>query len=331
MLTRRPLAATLCAIALCCATLLASAPPANAYGSQGHRTIARLAQERLNATARARIQNILGNTDLVALAMWPDELKQAKKGKGPLKNDPEAKAFNQKFPGNGGWHFVNLPLDTTAYQLNGPFSKPDDVVHIIEDCVRVLEGTSTRFTKRQALRFLVHLAGDIHQPLHVGCGYYRFDDDSNALIVTNPAEAVGLTHDTGGNVLFFSENDDGEPNQLHSFWDTALVERLTGSGGVTALANFLAQRVDNPDPSWSTPGTHRRWARHWATDSVTQSREVYRGLTFGQAFFEDDERLQEIETTLPPNYAANQRERAAAQLAKAGFRLKELLNRIQWQ
>ena len=198
-------------ILLACAALIFPASHALAYSAQGHKTVAKVAQERLNAKARTGIRKILGSTDLVSVAMWPDELKQAKKKKGPLKNDPEAKRFNKKFPGNGGWHFVNLPLDTSSYKLNGPFSKPDDIVHIIEECIRVLEGSSIRFTKLQALRFLVHLVGDIHQPLHVGCGYYLFDDQNMARLVTNPAEALELTHDTGGNILFF-----GPKQQMHS-------------------------------------------------------------------------------------------------------------------
>lgn len=258
--------------------------------------------------------------------MWPDELKQAKKKKVPLKNDPEAKKFNIDFPKNGGWHFVNFPLGSASYQLNGPFSRQDDIVHIIEECVKVLEGNSTRFTKRQALRFLVHLVGDIHQPLHVGCGYFQFDDENNALLVTDPAAASGLTHDTGGNVLFFDRS-----KQLHSFWDSTLVERVAGNKSVNTLADLLGGKVDNPAPAWKTLGNYHLWARLWATDSVVQSREAYRGLSFRQALFEDEDRLLEIETTLPSNYGDKNEGRATEQLAKAGFHLKELLNNIKWK
>ena len=97
------------------------------------------------------------------------------------------------------------------------------------------------------------------------------------------------------------------------------------------LAAFLAPKVDSPAQAWRTPGTYHRWARQWATDSVRQSNAAYQGLEFGQATFEDDDRLQEIETTLPPNYSDNQKGRATDQLAKASFHLKELLNNIEWK
>ena len=119
------------------------------------------------------------------------------KHQGPLAKDPEAAQFNHQFPDNGQWHFVNLPLGSAEYTDNGRFSADNDVVQIINQCVKILEtpeGQKTRFTKKQALKFLVHLVGDIHQPLHVGTGYYDLSGPTPVLI-EDPAKAYRKQND----------------------------------------------------------------------------------------------------------------------------------------
>jgi hypothetical protein len=75
-------------------------------------------------------------------------------------------AFNARFPENASWHFVNLPVGFTNYTFDGPFSSPNDIVHALQMAIDVREGKSSQFTKVQALGIIVHLVGDIYQPLH---------------------------------------------------------------------------------------------------------------------------------------------------------------------
>src|SRR5713226_7176217 len=171
-------------VLLSVALILALAAQVFSYGGEGHKAIAKAAESLLDVKGRAGVQKVLGSTDLASVATWPDDLKQAARGRGPLVDDQEAIKFNHDFPKNGSWHFVNLALGLNAYTDNGPFSDPNDVVHTINRCIRILEGSSEpNFSKLQALRFLVHLVGDIHQPLHVGTGYFQFDASDNAILI----------------------------------------------------------------------------------------------------------------------------------------------------
>ena len=83
------------------------------------------AQGLLNDTARNVVQALLREgQSLATISTWPDELKQATRGSGPLADDPEAQQFSRDFPDNRTWHFVNLPLGTAAYGDGGARRKP---------------------------------------------------------------------------------------------------------------------------------------------------------------------------------------------------------------
>jgi hypothetical protein len=313
--------------------ILSVAAQGLAFGGEGHRAIAKAAEASLNPNARAGVKAVLGSTDLASIATWPDDLKQAARGKGPLVNDPEAIKFNHDFPKNGSWHFVNLPLGMQTYADNGPFSDANDVVHAINGCIRILEGKKTpNFSKLQALRFLVHLVGDIHQPLHVGTGYYQFDANDHANLIKDPDAALGKTDDVGGNDLFFSSKD-----ELHAFWDTGLVERLAGTD-FQQLAAFLTGKMNatwmgSHPGDWSTQGDYHMWAEKWATDSVQAANEVYAGVTFGTATFDTHHRLQRIEIKFVPNpqsYVSAHIDRETVQMVEASTHLAQVLNKIKW-
>ncbi|HVF49964.1 MAG TPA: S1/P1 nuclease [Pyrinomonadaceae bacterium] len=325
---------------LACALVLAVTQQALPYGRQGHQAVAQAAQapDMLNQRARTAIRNLLGNQRLADVALWADDLKGAREGEGPLARDAEARKFNQRFPDNADWHFVNLPLASGVYTPGGPFSKPRDIVNIINECIAILEtppNRPTRFTKRQALRLLVHFVGDIHQPLHVVSGYYDFDAQNNAILIRDPTLARNKPHDLGGNQLVFGGQ------KMHGFWDTRMVERVAnGNRDFNRLAIILLARLR--DPVWMNAhragfvnsGDHHAWAAAWATDSLAQANQAYAGLVFGRTTFRvinGKRRIEQIDTTLPNNYADNQLDRATTQLVKATSHLAALLNAIDWQ
>src|SRR5262245_52782501 len=185
---------TLKVFLLVCLTVLSLLSSAFAYGAQGHRVVARIAEQRLNQRAKDAIAQIIRPDrckDLACLSTWPDDLKLAvRNAKGPLAGNREALTFQRKFTKNAKWHFVNLPLATTEYTDEGRFSNMTDIVHMINTCIDVLEGKKDLFTTRQALRFLVHLVGDIHQPLHVGTGFYELAG-KKATLIEEPALVNG--------------------------------------------------------------------------------------------------------------------------------------------
>jgi hypothetical protein len=162
--------------ALTLALVFAAAATAFGYGREGHEAVGELARQMLRPEARAAVIQIHGNDNLAGVSTWADELKLAEHHQGPLANNPEAVAVNAQFPANHLWHFADLPLGTEVYRDNDKFSNGNDVVQAITRCIGVLEaapGIKTDLTKAEALKFLVHLVGDLHQPLHCGCGCSR--------------------------------------------------------------------------------------------------------------------------------------------------------------
>jgi hypothetical protein len=257
-----------------------------------------------------------------------DQLRSAYFHQGPLAEDPEALKFNAEFPKNGEWHYVDLPLGLKAYELDGPFSRPDDVVHEIEAAVAVLEGGGDkRITQREALCMLVHFVGDEHQPLHVGNGFYNIGADGSVKLVEDPDESKGLPNDKGGNTDFFGP---GKYDELHAYWDTNLVQKVAGTKESAVLAPVLEKEVLADSAAWKSPGDYHHWAEGWANESLAAARTAYAGITFGAETPDSRGGIKSIKITLPANYDAVCTPLAAERLSKAGYHLAEILNAIQW-
>ena len=177
--------------------------PAFAWGKTGHRVVAAIADAQLSGLARAHVEEILGpGESLDEAANWPDEMRSAP-GDYWQKTAPP-------------WHYVTLngiiydhaPLEGDALEALNHFSA------VLKD------PNASRDDKQTALRFVVHLVGDLHQPLH-----------------------VGKCCDKGGNdvkVTWF-----GKPTNLHAVWDSQLVddEQLSFS----ELAAKLQRHISNDD------------------------------------------------------------------------------------
>ena len=150
------------------------------WGKTGHRVVAEIAKKNLNENALKKINSILDGESLPTVSTWADEIK----------SDPEFRKYNT-------WHYVNIPLDKDYADIEK--NKNGDVVTAINECIEVLKNkNSSLSSKAFYLKFLIHLVGDIHQPLHVG----RFED-------------------RGGNdikVKFF-----GKQTNLHRLWDTDMI------------------------------------------------------------------------------------------------------------
>lgn len=307
---------------------LALAAPAYPWSREGHMAVATIAMENLTPDARSHIAKILGNDDLPAICVYMDELRTAAVHAGALAFDPEAQQFNRDFPDNFYWHYVDLPLGTKAYELDGPFAKPDDVVHSIEMAVSVLEGGGdSRISKRMALRMIVHFVGDIHQPLHCVSGYFTVAADGTVRLVTDPDAAKGLPSDKGGNVLFFGP---GKYDELHNYWDFTLPTKVTHTTVTADLVKLLEPKVAAEGPGWKSPGDYHHWAEGWATESLVAAQTAYRGIAFGASTPDPKGGLLKVAVTLPPDYDAACVPLAEERLAKGGYHLAELLNTIHW-
>lgn len=219
-MTKLPtLAVTLC---ICCAS------PANAWWENGHRVIARLAAAHLTPTARARVAEILHVPDTpaaVARAMaeastWADETKGE--------------------TGTGSWHFIDLTLQDRKSDI--PRRCPERncaPARIRQFAAELASGERDE----DALRYVIHLIGDIHQPMHT---------------VTDA--------DRGGNCEELNPPIDSARN-LHALWDGPLVDEL-GRNSIR-LAAKLERYAETLGPA-----SESRWARGNVDDWVWQSHEV---------------------------------------------------------
>jgi hypothetical protein len=174
-----------------------------AWGKTGHRVVAAVADTQLSGLARAHVEQILGpGESLDEAANWPDEMR----------SDPAA--FWQKTA--TPWHWVTL--NGILYDHAPP---EGDALEALNHFSAVLQDpNATRADKQLALRFVVHLVGDLHQPLH-----------------------VGKCCDRGGNevkVTWF-----GKPTNLHTVWDSQLVDEEQLS--FTELAAKLERHISNED------------------------------------------------------------------------------------
>jgi len=307
--------------------------PAFGWGNKGHQTVGKIAELNLNAATRAKVNQILRNGEtLSSVATWADEIRDRRVSPTATDADSDTQAFlrNTLNRGNRKWHFVDLPLNCQSYDAGNceTFTESRDIVHIINLCIRRLQGDATvsNLNKRNALRWLVHLVGDLHQPLHVGVGFIDEVAD-DIVIVRDPATIINRhlqrDSDIGGNILLFTAD---KRNNLHSFWDTSTVNRLSGNQTVPQFATGLKNNVQ-PQASWNTQGLPRSWAAQWATDTLGISgSQTYNTIAISDEIVIEERPFYLI--TANGNYAQNSLPVVRVQLAKGGFRLAKLLETI---
>jgi hypothetical protein len=299
------------------------------WGAEGHRAIAALAQTLIAPDTFGKVRQLLSECDerdLVSASTWADEIRPNARLDHPRPQD--ADAFNRQFSDNASWHFIDLPLGTVSFiQARRFITGKSDVVDALGRCISVLESPTSipgEISRPDALRLLVHFVGDIHQPLHCGTGFYRITETGPPVLVTNPDEAAGLPNDRGGNDLFYGPKD-----ELHAHWDLDLVQQVADSFDFRVLASYLghvAQRESLPE----TPGDYHNWPEAWALESVKAANLAYAGIRFNAVETMDGANSLWIAISLPGDYDEKSRVLAAHQLAKAGVRLAQLLDRIHW-
>jgi hypothetical protein len=165
-----------------------------AWGPTGHRVVGEIAQRYLNHSAERGIKKLVGKEGLGMMSNWPDFVKSDR-------------SFDHASP----WHYVTIPDGLTYEQIEK--DPKGDIVEAIGRMIATLKDKNADQVKKiQALKFLVHFVGDIHQPLH-----------------------VGKPGDRGGNdvkVKWF-----GKAVNLHHLWDEELIDfqKLSYTEYATAL------------------------------------------------------------------------------------------------
>ena len=202
-----------------------------AWGKIGHRVTGDIAERYLSEEARGEIAAILGVEDLAEASMWPDFMRAS----------PEEYWQKTANP----FHYVTIPAGKTYAEVGAP--PEGDAITALEGFRKtLLDAEASLEDRRLALRFTVHLIGDLHQPLHAGNG-----------------------EDRGGNdyaVTFF-----GRPTNLHRVWDIFLIrdEELS----FTEMAEWLDRRL--------TAEKVAEWSQTdpvvWATEGAAIRDTIYPG------------------------------------------------------
>ncbi len=273
--------------------------PAHAWGDEGHEVIGLIADHYLEPAVRYRVQAMLADdgtgltaTDIAHEATWADKYR-----------DSDRNSTGVHYRRTRNWHFVDLEMDdpdlkracfgrprlppVTPASL-GP--APACVVDKIEEFSAELASPTTGDEERRlALQFLLHLVGDVHQPLHAGDEH---DQGGNRKTASAPGIAL---------------------NSLHHHWDTEFVVRL-GANDVEIARRLLAQMTDAKRTQWS-----RGTPEAWAMESWSVAKRHAYGL-LPKASAPDYYELSEA-------YVSDATAVTAEQLSKAGIRLAWLLNR----
>jgi hypothetical protein len=220
------------------AVLCALTPPrATAFGPDGHRIAGLLAERRLCAAARTEIAALAGDTSLAELGVWADTIR----------GQPEWQA-------SGPWHYMNVadPRDGTqrsAAMAIRAFRGPaeGDVLAAIERFRGELADRSrSRERRLDALRFVIHLVADVHQPLH-----------------------VGRAADRGGNTIDVRYGK--TVVNLHRFWDSDVIGLRKQSP--QRYARRLSQRFYESDVIAASFAPVE--PRAWAAESLALRGAVY--------------------------------------------------------
>src|SRR5262249_43199577 len=137
--------------ALIFAAILIIPSPAFAWGAKGHEIVALIAEAHLDASTRQKIKAILPkNGTLAKASIWPDEVRKALPQMNPL-------------------HYVDVPRGAAKYDRERDCPQRNCIVEAVTWYVNVLKSNDSPLAEKQlALDYLVHLLGDLHQPLHLG-------------------------------------------------------------------------------------------------------------------------------------------------------------------
>lgn len=213
--------------ALLCCTIPTG--PALAWGQTGHRVTGAVAERYLSGVARAHVELLLGTESLAEAATWPDDMR----------SDPAEFWQRTASP----YHYVTVPQGRTYAEAGAP--PEGDAVTALARFAQVLrDPNATLEDKRLALRFSIHIIGDLHQPLH-----------------------AGRQGDRGGNnvrVTLF-----GQQTNLHAVWDSGLIDARQLSH--SELADWLARAITPEEViAWSVTSPEI-----WIAESVALREQVY--------------------------------------------------------
>ena len=310
----RPMLATIILLAA------RSATPAWGWGCDAHRIVALIASARLSEPARAASTALLAAhpippeergcrtpspNALAAVAMWADAIRG---------DEPET----------APWHYVNLPRDAGRGELGRACRSGRCVTAALARQIDVLRSDAPGATRTRALRFVVHLVADLHQPLHAAT---NGDRGGNCLPVTYFDDAPRAD----------ARGERWEPN-LHAVWDTALVSTVLARAHATAseYAADLRRRLADEIASWQAADVRIddwAWETHRVGVGVAYGRlspsvpmEPHVRPETCRENHDVGRRMAALRLRIDDAYVEAARPAVDMQLAKAGARLAAILD-----
>ena len=309
-------------LAVCVLVGSLGAPSAPAWGCKGHQTVALIAEKHLTPEGRQLVLKLLGDnpmdpklrrwcgnatTDLlVDASTWPDDVRNERQ--------------------NGSWHYIDIPRGKHKRELREYCGAEGCVTRAIEEQRAILKDRSADPLKRaEAIRYLIHFVGDLHQPLHA---ITNADNGGNCVAVKY------FRHEPLPNALH-PEREDYSPN-LHQIWDTEIVERDMEISNALRYADELDEKFQAESAAWETAGIQVDnwvWESHERAETAVydafpekigiepgmQLKSCADGNHMGKRMF--DKHLAVGET-----YQSNAARAAETSLAEAGVRLAMILN-----
>lgn len=215
---------TLCTLTVI-ALILAS------WGYKGHRAVATIAQKHLNSNTAYVVSAYLKGESMADVSTWADENRN---------------------PKTSPWHFLNLPLGLTHEQFVKAVTESDNNVYsaILKTEAQLKDKSLDADQKTEALKYLIHLVGDAHQPMH-----------------------ISRKEDKGGNTIQLRFDHKG--TNLHSLWDSRLIDHEN------LPQEDIAKNYDT-----ATPADIKKWQAdspmEWIWESYQISSELYTNSKPGQ-------------------------------------------------
>ena len=205
------------------------------WSKTGHRTTGEVAQEHLSRRAKRAIDKLLNGQGLAKVSTFGDDIKA----------DRNFKQFS-------AWHYVNFPADKKYGDVEP--SEYGDIIIGIEKCIAVIKDeNSINADKIFYLKLLVHLVGDLHQPMH-----------------------VGRIEDKGGNDIQVQWFNKG--SNLHRVWDSNLIEDY-GMGYMELAANL--PNLTKKQMKFIQQGS----IYDWVEESQDLANKVYESVEVGEKLY----------------------------------------------
>ena len=333
-----------------------------AWGSDGHRVVGAIADQLLQGShAQKEVAALLlPGESLEKVANWADCLKGNYCGP----QTPEMLAYVAANPKNGAYHYTDIPFQHAHYRDGAVGSANDDIVQTLKQAIAVLEGKGDdmsnphRFTPRQALLLITHLAGDIHQPLHVGAAYVGKDGKFVVPETAARIDALNIFDARGGNNFLLDDDKltassamlippapprdgaDAKPaytapksatKPFHSYWDTTVVDYAMRRIGARTPVQFAQTVIAGQPLVAANTGDPISWPYQWADDALRVSKLAYADVVAGQISQQtgrNGEQYHVWALTVPENYPVPSSVLAKEQLIKGGYHLAALLEAI---